>query len=328
MLDVLLSDSERVTHHLRPATTTFLPLELLRVGESPRTAGVDQEYVGMLAAVEVRLPPILVHRATMRVIDGVHRLHAARLAGVSTIEVEFFEGTDREVFVKAVEANIGNGLPLSLQDRKSCAARIIRSYPEWSDRLIAAKAGLSTKTVAAVRVGSCEDVDPSGMRIGADGRLRPVNVAAGRIRAGEVLERNPEASLREIARQAGISVGTARDVRERMRQGRSLLPGGDGGRGEVSMLATDPNPRPRPEPVNLVSVLESLRRDPTLRYSEDGRTLIRWLDTRIIRTEEAGYATRVPPHQAAIIAKAARACALLWDDIAQGLERRAAVENL
>jgi hypothetical protein len=328
MLDVLLSESDRFTGDSRSAAATFFPLELLHTGESPRTAGIDPEYVGMLAALEVRLPPILVHRATMRVIDGVHRLHAARLAGATTIEVEFFEGTAREVFVKAVEANIGNGLPLSLQDRKSCAARIIRSYPEWSDRLIAAKTGLATKTVAAVRLGSGAEEDPSGMRIGADGRLRPVNVAAGRIRAGEVLERNPDASLREIARQAGISVGTARDVRDRLRQGRGLLPGGDGDRGDVPIAATDSIPRPRPEPVNLVGVLESLRRDPTLRYSEDGRTLIRWLDTRIIRTEEAGYATRVPPHQAAIIAKAARACALLWEDIAQGLERRAAVENL
>ncbi|MBS2966134.1 ParB N-terminal domain-containing protein [Actinocrinis puniceicyclus] len=326
MLDVLLSDSDRSTSAQRPAPTTFLPLELLRTGESPRSDGIDREYVGMLAAVEVRLPPILVHRGTMRVIDGVHRLHAARLAGASTIEVEFFDGTDREVFVKAVEANIANGLPLSLRDRKNCAARIIRSYPEWSDRLIAAKTGLATKTVAALRADSCADVDQSGMRVGADGRLRPVNVAAGRLRAGEVLERNPEASLREIARQAGISVGTARDVRERLLQGRSLLPG-DGDRAEVARSATDPTPHPRPESVNLVNVLESLRRDPALRYSEDGRTLIRWLDARIIRTEEAGYATRVPPHQAAVIAKAARACAQLWENIAQGLERRAAVEN-
>ncbi|HZU58001.1 MAG TPA: ParB N-terminal domain-containing protein [Actinocrinis sp.] len=327
MLDALLADSDRSTRELSPATTTFLPLELLRAGESPRTDGIDQEYVGILAAVETRLPPILVHRATMRVIDGVHRLHAARLAGAIAIEVEFFDGTDREAFVKAVEANVANGLPLSLHDRKNCAARIIRSYPEWSDRLIAAKTGLATKTVAALRVGSCADVDQSGMRVGADGRLRPLNVAAGRIRAGEVLERNPKASLREVARQAGISVGTARDVRDRLRQGRSLLPG-DGDRAGAVLSAADPGPHARPEPVNLVNVLESLRRDPALRYSEDGRTLIRWLDTRIIRIEEAGYATRVPPHQAAIIAKAARACAQLWENIAQGLERRAAVENL
>jgi len=110
-----------------------------------------------------------------------------------------------------------------------------------------------------------------------------------------------------------------------VRQGRSVLPG-DQDR-PSGQAAPEELRRVRGEEVNLVGVLDSLRRDPTLRYSTEGQMLIRWLDARIVRIEEAGYAARVPPHQAATIAKAARACASLWEDIALGLERRAAALN-
>lgn len=95
----------------------------------------------MLAAVEAKLPPIIVHRATMRVIDGMHRLAAAKLRNDETIEVRFFEGTEQEAFVLAVKANISHGRPLSLTDRTSAAERIIVSHPAWSDRAIAVAAG-------------------------------------------------------------------------------------------------------------------------------------------------------------------------------------------
>jgi hypothetical protein len=36
-----------------------------------------------------KLPPILVHRATNRIIDGMHRLEAAKLRGDETISVRF-----------------------------------------------------------------------------------------------------------------------------------------------------------------------------------------------------------------------------------------------
>lgn len=305
----------------RPARAAQpVPVHLLQEGEPLRASGADFEYVRMLADLETELPPILVQRGTMRVIDGAHRLRAARLRNVERIMVEFFDGSDRACFVRAVEENVGNGLQLTLQDRKRCAGRIVTSYPEWSDRLIASKAGLSTKTVTSIRLGICTGVEQPESRIGADGRVRPVNVAEGRLRAGEVLARNPQASLREMARLAGISVGTARDVRERVRQGRSLIPDGQS-RQDAGPSTIEARPA-GPEPVNLAGLLESLRRDPTLRYSVEGRSLVRWLDARIIRSEEMDYAAHVPSHQAAVIAKAARACASLWEDIAQGLERR------
>ena len=58
------------------------------------------EHIRSLAELQDELPPILVHRTTMRVIDGMHRLKAAILRGERTIEATFYDGDDAEAFVR------------------------------------------------------------------------------------------------------------------------------------------------------------------------------------------------------------------------------------
>jgi hypothetical protein len=41
-----------------------------------------------------------------------------------------------------MKLNAAHGLPLSLADRKAAARRILGSYSDWSDRSIAAIAGI------------------------------------------------------------------------------------------------------------------------------------------------------------------------------------------
>ncbi len=77
----------------------------------------------------------------MRVIDGLHRMRAARLRGDQTIEVQYFTGDDDAAFLLAVEANTAHGLPLSLSERKAAAVRLIAMFPDRSNRSIAASAG-------------------------------------------------------------------------------------------------------------------------------------------------------------------------------------------
>src|SRR2546423_5542310 len=201
-----------------------LPIRSLLPADSPRLAGEDEEHVRLLAESYAELPPILVHRKTMRVIDGMHRLRAALLRGEESIKVRFYSGSEDAAFVLAVESNIAHGLPLSLADREAAAGRIVKSNPQWSDRAIAGVTGLSAKTVGVIRRGACADLPQLHSRIGRDGRVRPLNGADGRRRASEVFARRPDASLREVAGEAGISPGTARDVRERMRRGEDPIP--------------------------------------------------------------------------------------------------------
>src|SRR5205823_5872017 len=150
------------------------------------------------------LPPIVVRRATMRVIDGMHRLYAAELRGNTTIKVRFFEGSEDDAFLLAVRTNIAHGLPLKIAERRSAAGRIINDRPELSDRSIASVVGLAAKTVAGIRRSATGDAPQLDARVGRDGRVRPLSSAEGRRLAGELLAEHPDASLRTIARGSGI----------------------------------------------------------------------------------------------------------------------------
>ena len=299
----------------------WVPISSLVPANSPRQAGEDAEHIRMLASVDQRLPPIIVHRSSMRVIDGSHRLAAALLRGEEVIEVQFFDGSEQEAFVLAVQTNIAHGLPLSLADRTQAAERIIGSHPAWSDRAVAVVTGLSARTVGNVRrrssVGGGERVRA---RTGRDGRVRPLDKAEGRLRASAVIRSRPGASLREVAREAGVSPSTVRDVRKRIERGEDPVPQvrrgrGDGG-GVVSGGEVGKGRR-------LASMLQGLQSDPSLRFTESGRSLLRWIMSRAIRSDErVDVAGRVPPHCTYIVADVARVCADEWLQLANDLEQR------
>ena len=273
--------------------TTVLVSEL-RAGRSPRRSGEDLEHIQALADAPGELPPIIVRRVDLQVVDGMHRLRAARLRGDTRIAVRFFEGDDREAFVLAVRTNVTHGLPLSLADRKAAAAQIIASHPHWSDRMIGTVAGLSAATIARLRRAHPEPV-PSA-RVGHDGKVRPVNSMERRRVARAILLAEPALSLREVARRAGISPETARSVRRRLPQ------------------------EPVPPPEDPATLVRQLRADPTLRFSETGRTLLRLLEVRSLPPEKwAAIAANMPPHWRDSVARAAMECADAWRTFAEQL---------
>jgi ParB-like chromosome segregation protein Spo0J len=309
--------------------THIVPLDDLLPGHSPRLVGEDDEHIRVLAQPDRRLPPILVHRPSMRVIDGMHRLGAARLRGEDTIEVVFFDGSDDDAFVMAVRANVSHGLPLSFADREAAVARIITSHPEWSDRAIAATTGLAARTVAAVR-GRIVELPSQTARIGRDGRVRPLDSTDGRRAASRLIAAQPDASLREIARTAGISPATVRDVRARLQRGEDPVPQRRT-RSERPVRAAGSQERAEPareendqlSAMDRNNVLQNLERDPSLRFAKSGHLVLRWLSRRVIAGEEwRNVADAVPPHTAYIIAALARRCAREWLEFAQQLEHR------
>jgi len=259
----------------------------------------------------------------MKVIDGTHRLGAALLRGEEMIEALLFEGTEQEAFVLAVQANIAHGLPLPLTDRTRAAERIIASHPNWSDRSIAAVAGLGARTVGNIRrrMDLGADAGDIRARTGRDGRVRPVDSAEGRLRASALIQERPGASLREIAREAHVSPSTVRDVRRRIQRGEDPVPQIQRRRNNVK--AVGPAGDGRPVGPQLASILHGLQKDPSLRLTESGRTLLRWIYSRVIRSDERlTIADKVPPHCTYIIADIARACAGEWTQLAKELEQR------
>lgn len=308
--------------------TYEVPLTTLRPADSPRLGGEDDEHIRVLAESDRTLPPILVHRASMRVIDGMHRLGAAKLRGQDSIDAVFFDGSDDDAYVMAVKANVTHGLPLSFADREAAVARIIVSHPDWSDRAIAAVTGLGGRTVASVR-GRMIGLPRETARIGRDGRVRPVDSTDGRRTASKLIAAYPDASLREIARTAGISPATVRDVRARIERGEDPVPLRR--RGAEKQISVPPEPAAiiREEDAHGLSaqernaLLRSLERDPSLRFAESGHTILRWLAQRVIAKEEwQDIADATPPHSAYVLAGLARRCAAEWLKFASQMERR------
>jgi DNA-binding CsgD family transcriptional regulator len=295
--------------------TRRLLVSSLLAGDSPRLGGVDDGHVQVLAASGAPMPPILVHRETMRVIDGMHRLRAAKLKGQQAIEARFFDGTPEEAFVTAVRANVAHGLPLTLADREAAAARIVASHPQYSDRWIASATGIAASTVAAVRRRLGPGDHQPASRIGRDGRVRPLSSSAGRRIARDVITERPGASLREIAKIAGVSPGTVRDVRDRLRRGDDPVPPA------TPRHAGRHTPAPRTAK-DRTALLAGLSKDPSLRLTQSGRALLHWLHTTARGPGTgASLIDAAPPHCSYLIAQLARRCADEWLDLATHLEQ-------
>lgn len=303
--------------------------QLALVG-SPRLAGEDPVHTRVLAEID-HLPPIVVHRPTMQVIDGMHRVRAALSKGRTVISARMIDCDQATAFVLAVRANVTHGLPLSPLDRKAAAECIITTHPNWSDRAVAAATGLSDKTVSAIRWSSTSEIPHSDDRVGRDGRVRPLNSAARRQQAALLIAERPDAGLREIARATGLSPATVRDVRMRTERGEDPVPAK-----YRDPAPADPAPASRPASqvqmparrgamadIDGKALLAKLVNDPSLRHSENGRVTLRWLHHHTVDFDSCrGVEGSIPDHWSTLIAELARSCAMAWLMLADDLEKR------
>jgi ParB-like chromosome segregation protein Spo0J len=293
--------------------------------DSPRLSGVNGEHVQVLAESVSELPPILVDRRTMRVIDGMHRLRAAALCGVRRIEVRYFDGPGEAAFLTAVKENVRHGLPLSRADREAAVVRILGEFADLSDRAVAAICGVSHSTVGAIRRRATVQDDQLPTRTGLDGRVRPLNSAAGRRAAQRILAERRDASLREIAEMTGISPNTVRDVRERMRRGEDPVPSRRhrAGRGGVALSASSV----AEGDIDVREALGNMKRDPSLRFTDAGRRLLRWLDVQAANLEHwQDLVGAVPAYHVSSVASLARRYAQVLEAFAARLDDHGSAE--
>lgn len=292
---------------------------------SPRLAS-DEGHVRVLAGVDGELPPIIVDRATLRVVDGMHRLEASKLRGSETIAVRYFTGDEPSAFVLSVKLNSTHGLPLTLAERKNAALRIVNYHPEWSDRAIATIVGLSDKTVGAIRREAGSSIPQLAGRIGRNNECRPLTSKEGRLRASELFTENPNASTRKVAKLAGISATTAKDVRNRLLSGQDPVPP----RQRLDEAdSAEPAPVRQLYPIRPVrtrdskSAVDRLKVDPSLRFSESGRSLLRSLEMTVVNEEYWNtIADNLPGHCAEIVVELAREASEVWQRFAVAVENR------
>jgi ParB-like chromosome segregation protein Spo0J len=302
----------------------LLALSLLVIpaaANSVRLDGENRDHVQMLAECGREFPPIVVHRQTGQVIDGLHRLSAATARGDEKIGVVYFDGNPVESFALSVKLNLQHGLPLSRADRAAAAARIIAEQPHLSDRAIASATGLSPKTVGAARCRASGEIPQLNNRVGLDGRTRPVRADEGRRRAARFLAENPGATLRQIAAAAEIALGTARDVRERVQRGENPV---------LSRVSVKPGRSSRLDMTAALGAtgldLHGLRNDPSLRFTEAGRRLLRLIDVySSVASDWEKLLEQVPVHCSAALADIAKQWGQSWNEIGRRLEKRAEV---
>jgi hypothetical protein len=312
---------------IQRSPVTRVPIDSLVMSGSPRTEGEDTEHIRTLAESGRALPPIMVHMPSRNVIDGMHRIQAAILRGERDIEAQFFHGSETDVFLLSVAANNKHGLPLSRQDRIVAAERTFALHPEWSDRMVAIVVGLSHRKIAAVRREAAGHSPQPLARIGRDGKARPVDGVAGRERAAKLITSAPDASLRQIAREAGISPATVADVRDRLRRGEDPIPRRHGMRSAGSLQSKHLELRESVAKASaamvlpeLISRFDRLRKDPSLRFNEAGRTFLRMFDAcqAVVHQEEV-IKNALPAHRLALAADLCDAQAEVLQSFAAGL---------
>jgi len=193
----------------------------VRTNRKLRLNDLAPDHVELLKAVLDEVPPILVDEKSMEVIDGAHRLCAAKELGRTHIQAHLIDGDEIGLLLAGICANTKHGLPLSLKERQNSALRILEVNETKSDRWIAEMVGLSPGAIASLRRRSTvhhdhlNDTLAPGVadRVGKDGRRIPLSTAAGKQRAAELFRERPHRPIRQVAQEAGISVGTAHAVK-------------------------------------------------------------------------------------------------------------------
>ena len=334
----LTVNSELESRPLAP--TLRLPIDNLRAAKGVRSCGLDQRHVERLMEAVGRWPPIVVWGKDHVVLDGAHRVEAARQLKIATVAAVRFTGTREEAFVESVRRNVSHGLPLSVADRRRAALRVLGRHAEWSDRRIASVCGLSGKTVARLRRGevaacSTDDgvLDGPPRRVGRDGSIRPIRPGEVRDRIRQALEDDPGASLRTIAASVGASPETVRSVRA------GLNGAGRQERGSTALTVTALRPlsAETTRPLKRIAVTQppadqvsnSVTRqgerwtsDPALLVCGDGGDFARWFAATNIGEEWHACVWAVPLGRIYEVVDEARRRAAMWSSFASLLESR------
>lgn len=296
---------------MRNGSVVRLPIERVHVGESARLGERSSVHIALVAELAGGWEPLLVTRDG-RIIDGHYRYLAARRLGLRHLECVLFDGDERSAFIEAVRRNIAHGLPLTLQERKGAATRVLTFDPTWSDRKIAKVCGLDHKTVGRLRQGVAR---PGGViphldkRRGLDGKYQAANASRTRARIVEAIEADPDASLRQLARCAGSSPETVRKVRRQLEQG--------------SRQSLTAHPAVIPSPGHPVTARVSPSRDAAFVSTDAGMSFATWFERTSISGDWLDHVQSVPLSRVYEIADEALRRAAAWKDFADALTVRA-----
>jgi hypothetical protein len=292
-----------------------LEVKLLKTGLSPRFGEQDLDHARALANCLDDCPPILVQRNTFVIIDGVHRLLAARMLNRRTILARYFDGSHEDAVLQAIKANVAHGKPLTLAEREWAAKSVLQTRSDLSNRLVGDVCGLSDKTVGRLR-RSIAEVQQSATRVGRDGRRRPARPQQIRAAIAAALTEAPNMSASDIAYALSTSASTVRDVRQRLARGEPGVATHAGG-AERMIGKTDPN-------ATKPGIGKIWRLDSAIQSIPGGIKLGQWLDsTRISDDDWINYIDIMPLGRLPQLISEGRSRSIAWVRFAASLEERA-----
>ena len=142
-----------------PHTQSLNLSDIRTDGGTQARAGIDKavvaEYAGAIGE-GADFPPLVVFSdgEELWLADGFHRLAAYRAAGVEEVDCLLKHGTQRDAVLWSVGANSTHGLRRSNQDKRNAVGKLLgdAEWVQWSDREIAKRCGVDSKTVAGCRM--------------------------------------------------------------------------------------------------------------------------------------------------------------------------------
>lgn len=131
-----------------------LPNITIDINLQPRINGLDSDHIRELEECPEGWPPLVVvkNNGSYILVDGFHRFSAAQNLELENIAVQVIDTPpDNDLKAIAFALNAIHGKPLSLNDRRAEAERLLRRDPSITNMEIARRSGLSNTTIAFIR---------------------------------------------------------------------------------------------------------------------------------------------------------------------------------
>ena len=144
---------------MQQATKKTVPLAAVKLdGGTQMRVSIDEavvaDYAERYRAEPAAMPPIEVmfDGTDYWLVDGFHRWHAMRKAGMMNVPALVRQGTATEAAWASCAANKTHGLRRTHADKRKAVMTALALKPDATDRAISEHVGVDHKTVAAVRV--------------------------------------------------------------------------------------------------------------------------------------------------------------------------------
>jgi DNA-binding NarL/FixJ family response regulator len=184
-------------------------------------AAIDQQVVADYAEAMTngaQFPPVVLFHDgnTHHVGDGFHRIMAAQRNQFRDIPADVRVGTQQDALWFALGANKQHGKQLTSADKKRAIIVALTTWPNRSNRELAAQIGCSDVYISRIRSTDQNTFAPAGARvIGRDGKSYPVSTPQPK--RGEVSEQRK--AVAAMVRE-GASAG---DIRKKLNAHTSLI---------------------------------------------------------------------------------------------------------